>query len=97
MRETTIEKWLKRRIEQLGGMFLKFWPGFFTGFPDRIALMPGGRIWLVETKTPEGKLSARQRLVHKQLRRLGFKVWCVSDITMGENLLKDIQYEIHTA
>lgn len=97
MRESTLEKWLKKEVEKLGGMLLKFWPAFFTGFPDRIALIPGGYVWLVETKTPEGKLSARQNLVHKQLRRLGFKVWCVHDKEQGNNLLKDMRYEIHTA
>lgn len=97
MRETTIEKWLKTRVEKLGGVFLKFWPGYFTGFPDRLVLMPGGYIWFVELKTPEGKLSARQKLVHKQLRKLGFKVWCVSDKIIGEVFLNDIRYEISAA
>lgn len=79
MRESTFEKGLKRMLEAIGCWCLKFWPGYITGFPDRIVLIPGGRIIFVETKTPTGKLSARQRLVHKQLRRLNFSVECVTN------------------
>jgi hypothetical protein len=91
MRESSFEKWFKGKIEVLGGMCLKFWPGYFTGFPDRIVLMPGGFILFVETKTPTGKLSARQRLVHKMLKRLGFRIECITDKEEAYDLLETIK------
>jgi len=95
--EKQIENSLKRKIDNLGGLCLKWFSTFFTGMPDRIILMPGGKIWFVETKTAEGSLSERQKYVHKQLRKLGFRVWVV--ITNGdlEKLIKDIEYDIRTA
>lgn len=95
MREKKLEKWLGDRIKkELNGWFLKFWPAYFTGFPDRLAIIPGGFIWFVETKTELGKLSPRQRLVHKQLLRMGFRVACVHDKIQGSELLNDMHDEV---
>lgn len=53
-------------------------PGF-TGVPDRIAVMPGGRIIFIEVKRPDGKgkVSKRQQRVGDQLRVLGCTVLVV--------------------
>lgn len=45
-----------------------------TGLPDRLVLLPGGRVWFVEFKAPGGRVSPRQRTVHALLRRMGFRV-----------------------
>lgn len=47
------------------------------GFPDRLVLMPKGRVAFAEIKTEGKKPDAYQRFVHKQLRRLGFDVWVI--------------------
>lgn len=72
--EKKIEKYLIKSVEALGGLCVKFPPLFFRGFPDRIVLLPGGRVVFVETKTPGGKPSLIQRKVHGRLRALGFRV-----------------------
>lgn len=80
MREYTIEYRLRDKIKALGGLALKLIAAGFTGLPDRLILMPGGRIYFVELKNGSaGRLSARQEVVHRQLERLGFKVWIVKD------------------
>jgi hypothetical protein len=45
--------------------------------PDRIVLMPGGRIWFVELKTTGKKPTPRQEFVIGWLRKLGFEVWVI--------------------
>jgi len=75
MRESFIEAKLRKAIQALGGICIKFTsPGSMDGVPDRIILLPGGRIYFVETKSPAGKLSAIQRFVHKTFAKLGFPV-----------------------
>lgn len=72
--EKKIETYLVTQIERLGGMCVKFPPIFFAGFPDRIVLVPKGIIVFVELKAPKGVASQLQKIVHKRLRAIGFRV-----------------------
>lgn len=75
MHEKDLERKLKKRVEALGCMCLKFESPGFTGVPDRMILMPGGEVMFVEMKAPGKKERPRQKLVQDQLRRLGFFVF----------------------
>ena len=68
--ETDIESRLVRGIEKRGGQCLKIG---VDGWPDRLCLLPGGRVVWVETKRPDGKASGPQRWRVLFLRRLGFR------------------------
>lgn len=72
MTEKDIERKLKKRVEALGCMCLKFESPGYTGVPDRIILMPGGEAFFVELKAPGKKERPRQEYVQFQLRKLGF-------------------------
>lgn len=76
MNEQVLEQKLKRQIEAAGGLCLKWVSPGFTGVPDRICLLPGGKIFFAEVKRPDGKgqLSIRQKRVKAQLESLGFEV-----------------------
>ena len=74
MSEKDIERKLKKRVEAMGCLCLKFESPGFTGVPDRIILMPGGEVFFVELKAPGKKERPRQRYVQDQLRKLGFIV-----------------------
>lgn len=76
MAERDLEEWFVERVRQLGGYAVKFSPMGIRGFPDRIVLLPGGKIGFAELKNPNGKgrvSSAQVRAAHT-LRRLGFNV-----------------------
>lgn len=77
MKEKTLEKNLRELVKRLGGIALKFFCMSFTGIPDRLVLMPGGRLWFVEVKSTGVKPSKRQEFVHTWLRKLGFEVWVI--------------------
>lgn len=77
MLEKQIEKKLVDAIRQLGGMCPKFVSPGMDGMPDRLILMPGGRMAFVETKAPGKKPRLLQRYRHMQLRALGFQVFVV--------------------
>lgn len=77
--EKEVERKLKDPIKQMGGLCLKFVCPGFTGVPDRIILLPGGRLVFVETKQKGKKERPRQTYVHNLLRRLGFTVYSTVD------------------
>ena len=55
-------------------MALKFTSPSVAGVPDRIVLLPTGKIYFVELKREDGKLSPIQNYVFKQFEKLGFSV-----------------------
>ena len=66
-REKQIEKYLRLRVEERGGVCMKFVSPGQDGVPDRIVVMPRGRVYFVELKTETGELSRIQKY---QLKRL---------------------------
>lgn len=74
--EEVVEDALVGGVEALGGLCLKLKMPWFTGIPDRLVLLPGGKVFFVELKRPKGgKLSKRQDIVQAQLRALGLNVY----------------------
>lgn len=70
MEESRIEKYLKSQVEKLGGECLKFNSGV-VGVPDRIVIMPGGRITFIELKAPGKPLRRLQQHWSNKLNTLG--------------------------
>ena len=76
--EKDIERRLVNLVKSRGGLCLKWVCPGWAGVPDRIVLLPGGRVRFVETKRPKGgTLSNLQKWWHKKLRILGFSVWVI--------------------
>ena len=74
--EKEVEKYLVRRVEALGGRCLKWTSPGTTGLPDRIVLLPGGRVVFVEMKRPKGsRVEALQSYWRKVLHGLGFPAY----------------------
>ena len=75
MQEKEIERYLCQQAKKrLGGLALKFVSPGLSGVPDRIVLMPGGKIAFVETKAPSKKLRTLQEYVCGMIAALGFEV-----------------------
>ena len=75
MREKTIEQKLVSVVKTAGGICPKFTSPGFDGMPDRLVLMPGGRMAFVEVKAPGKKPRPLQLARHEKLRQLGFQVF----------------------
>ena len=52
MREKTIEQHLVKAVKNGGGIAPKLVSPGFDGMPDRLVLLPGGKIGFVEVKAP---------------------------------------------
>ena len=77
--EKEIERKLKVLVEgKLRGACLKWVCPGWSGVPDRILLLPGGRVIFAELKRPKGsKVSAMQTWWKRRLESLGFTVWYI--------------------
>jgi hypothetical protein len=91
MQEKTGERKLRVAVERQKGIAIKIFSQWFTGLPDRLVLMPGGRVYWVELKTTGKKPSPRQEVVIAMLRRLGFEVWVIDTDEILEKFLSEIQ------
>ncbi|MBR1886477.1 MAG: VRR-NUC domain-containing protein [Schwartzia sp.] len=90
MREREIEKKLVIETKARGGMAAKFTSPGMNGMPDRLVLMPGGRMGFVELKAPGKKPRLVQELRMRQLRRLGFKAYVIDGTEQIDYVLRRI-------
>lgn len=86
--EKHIESYLMKCSREIGGECWK-WTGTL-GVPDRIILLPGGRVIFVEVKQRSGRLSKMQIHIHEKMRKLGMDVrvvWSKEDV---DELIREI-------
>ena len=89
MREREIEKKLVAAVKTQGGVCWKFVSPGTAGVPDRIILMPMGRIAFVEVKAPGERPRKLQLARHRLLRRLGFKTFVLDNPEQIGGILDD--------
>lgn len=72
MLERDIERYLREQVEAKGGRCLKWVSPACRGVPDRIMLLPGGKLAFVEVKSATGAVRPDQVRMLNRLRDLGF-------------------------
>ena len=77
-------------MKKKGGMAPKFVSPGFNGMPDRIVLLPMGRIAFVELKAPGEQMRPLQVKRKRQLERLGFSVYCIDSVEQIDGMLEEI-------
>lgn len=75
MQEANVEKYLIRYVKDKGGLCLKFISASMRGLPDRIVILPQGKIFFIELKAKGKKPRPEQTRVHKLFSSLGAKVY----------------------
>jgi hypothetical protein len=88
MSERQIESRFRLAVKSRGGLSIKLVAVSFTGLPDRLNLLPGGRLFFAEFKFGRNKMSSRQEAVKMALERLGFEVWVVNEHNIDEYINK---------
>ncbi|EJA67892.1 hypothetical protein SEEN443_09394 [Salmonella enterica subsp. enterica serovar Newport str. CVM 19443] len=76
-------------MKKAGGVAYKFISPGHRSVPDRIVLLPGGRIVFVECKAPGKPPRADQQREHERLRALGFSVVVLGSKNLEEILQRD--------
>ena len=88
--ERQIEQRLVTETRKRGGMALKFVSPSFAGMPDRLILLPDGKMAFVEVKAPGQKPRPLQVKRHAMLRKLGFKVFVLDAASDSPMMLKKV-------
>jgi hypothetical protein len=91
MREKIIEQKLAAAVKKTGGVALKFVSPGFDGMPDRLVLLPGGKIAFVEVKAQGKKPRSLQLARHRLLRKLGFYVYVIDSADQIGGMLDEIR------
>lgn len=95
--ESKIEVWLNDQIKKLGGRSYKFVSPGNPGVPDRIYLLPDGRIYFVELKRVIGKLSSVQLWQREQFKLMGCDYRVIYGMEQAKEFIKELKDEIHTS
>ena len=90
MREKIIEEKLVKAIRLMGGLAPKFVSPGFDGVPDRLILLPNGRMAFAELKAPGKQLRPLQKRRKRQLETLGFRVFVIDNTDQIGGVLSEL-------
>ena len=88
--EKQIEKKFCDKVKSIGGMALKFMATACAGVPDRIVLLPNGKVYFVELKREGGRISAIQNIMFEKFQRLGSPVRIISTEKMIDEFIAEV-------
>jgi hypothetical protein len=86
--EKYIEQYLRKAVKDRGGWAIKLLPFNINGLPDKLCLLPGGKIFFAETKSTGKDASKLQSKIHIILRNLGFFVYVIDSTSQVDRILK---------
>lgn len=87
--EKKLERKLVEKIKAKGGMCIKLVVIHNIGLPDRMCLLPGGKMFFCEIKSTGFKPSKIQKHYEKKLTGLGFKYYIVDNTEIINKLTGD--------
>ncbi len=90
MREKTIEEHLVKAVRLMGGLAPKFVSPGLDGVPDRLLLLPDGRMAFAELKAPGKQLRPLQIRRKRQLETLGFRVFVIDNTDQIGGILDEL-------
>lgn len=91
MLEKMIEHKLKSAVKNMGGIAFKFTAPGVNGVPDRLVLLPHGKLAFIELKAPGKDMQPLQVRRKRQLEQLGFSVYCIDSAEQIGGVLDAIQ------
>lgn len=94
--ERDVEKWLRIQIEKMGGLFLKWVSPGNAGVPDRIAVLPFGRVYFVELKKDGETSKPLQRYQQGRLEHIGCTVREVVGMKGARKFMEELENDIQT-
>lgn len=88
MTENQVEEYFVKRVKREGGLALKFVSPSMSGVPDRLVMLPNGRLYFAELKRPKGKPRKLQLAVHRIFENLGFHVYVIDTKDKADKFLR---------
>lgn len=91
MRERVVEQALIQAVEQRGGLCWKFVSPGTAGVPDRIIILPNGKVGFVELKAPGKKPRPLQQWRLEQIQSCDIPAYVIDHPSQIERALHEIQ------
>lgn len=91
MRESELEKKFRMQVAQAGGKAYKFTSPGNDGVPDRLVILPGGKVGFVELKQKGKKPRRLQEYRMRELQALGCYTAVVDDVESAASAIRAIQ------
>lgn len=91
MRERVVEQALVKAVKARKGICPKWVSPGLDGVPDRIVLLPHGRIGFVELKAPGERPRKLQVARMRLLQRLGYKSYVCDQVELIGPILDEIE------
>lgn len=88
--EKTIENAVCRYAAKYGIVAEKFTSPGKRSVPDRLMLVPGGKVFFIEFKAPGKKPTELQLSDHKKRRAMGFTVLVIDDVKKGKRMIDEV-------
>lgn len=91
--EKYIERQFADHCKKLGWLCLKYYNPITSGYPDRIIIMPGGRVAFAEIKTRGKHAAALQRIRMEELHGMGVPARVIDSMEAAEKFITDLKNE----
>lgn len=85
--EKKIDAWLRKEIKRLKGKYIKMQTDFESGLPDRLVCFPRGWMSFLELKSTGDTPSSLQKVQHKKLRNLGYRVYVLDTMEKAKGFI----------
>ena len=91
MNEKSVEEYLCKRVKDtLHGKAYKYTSPGNNGVPDRLVLIPGGRVYFIETKAPGKRPRKLQDYVHDEIRNMGCVVLTIDTKSKVDSFVEGV-------
>ena len=90
MRESQVEAHLRRGVERGGGWCIKLSSPGNAGVPDRLIILPGGRLIFVELKAETGRLTALQTWTIQRMEQFGVDIRVLKGLEAVKEFLREV-------
>ena len=89
MNEKQIEKYANERVSDVGGLNIKQANPMSRGWPDQLYILPEGRVFLIEFKSPGKVASELQEWCIEKIEMRGIKCYVCDSKDSFEAALKE--------
>lgn len=88
--EAYVEGYLVSEVARIGGIAMKFVSPGVSGVPDRVVVVPSGRVVFVEAKRPGGRPRPLQVAVEDMMRAHGADVRVIDTREGVDELVREL-------
>ena len=93
MKESELEEKFRRMVREAGGKAYKFVSPGNDGVPDRLVVLPGGRIGFIELKQKGQRPRKLQQHRMRELEEMGCFTAVVDDLETAQNVIAAIRMQ----